>query len=366
MSRHRSPGRFRRAALVALALLALLAIAGWAALRLSPWPSVLAIRWAFDRGSAQASEAAEKHVPAGIQARTGLAYDPADPDATLDLYLPPAATGPTAPLPVVVWIHGGGFVSGRKEDLGNYARILAGRGFAVASIDYTLAPTARWPGPTRQANAALRWLRAQAQAPALGIDRSRVVLAGDSAGAQIAAELANAITSTAHARRIGIEPALPPGALAGTLLYCGPYDVALVRGDGPAAWFMRTVLWSYFGRRGGGNDAGTDAFSVVRHVTPAFPPTFLSAGNADPLLPHSRALAEALRAQGVRVQTLFFADDHLPALPHEYQFNLDSDAGQRALEETVAFLESLRERPVTGSTPRPAMTPAPAPAPPRR
>ena len=78
-----------------------------------------------------------------------------------------------------------------------------------------------------------RWLRAQV--PALGIDRSRVVLAVDSAGAQIAAELANAITSTAHARRIGIEPALPPAALAGTLLYCGPYDVALLRGDGPAA-----------------------------------------------------------------------------------------------------------------------------------
>jgi acetyl esterase/lipase len=364
MSRRRSPGRFRRAALATLALLALLAIAGWAALRVSPWPSVLAIRWAFDRGSAQASAALEKHVPAGIRARTGMTYDPADPDATLDLYLPPPATGPTAPLPVVVWIHGGGFVSGRKEDIGNYARILAGRGFAVASIDYTLAPTARWPGPTRQANAALRWLRVQA--PALGIDPERVVLAGDSAGAQIAAELANAITSADHARRIGIEPALPPGALAGTLLYCGPYDVALVRGDGPAAGFLRTVLWSYFGRRDGGDATETDAFSVARHVTPAFPPTFISAGNADPLLPHSRALAEALRAQGVRVHALFFADDHVPALPHEYQFNLDTGAGQRALEESVAFLESLGDRPATDGASAPAMTPAPTPAPPGR
>ena len=350
MTRLESRGRFRRWTLRILAVLLVLAVAGWAALRLSPWPSVLAIRWAFDRGSEQASAALEKHVPTGVEARTGLRYDDADPDATLDLYLPAGRTGP---LPVVAWIHGGGFVSGRKEDIGNYARILAGRGFAVASIDYTLAPTARWPAPTRQANAALGWLRTHAGE--LGIDPSRFVLAGDSAGAQIAAELANATTSPAHASRIGLAPALPADALAGALLYCGPYDVALIRGNGPAAGFLRTVLWSYFGNREA-TGPQTDAFSVSRHVTGAFPPAFISAGNGDPLTPHSQALAQALQQRGVRVQTLFFPQDHSPALPHEYQFDLDNAAGRQALEASVAFLESLRG-------PQPP-TPAPVAPPP--
>lgn len=335
MTRQRSTRRLRRWTLRVILVLMALVVAGWAALQLSPWPSVLAIRWAFDRGSAQASAALEKHLPADVTAHTGLRYDAADPDASLDLYLPADRDGP---LPVVAWIHGGGFVSGRKEDIGNYARILAGRGFAVASIDYTLAPTARWPGPTRQANTALGWLRDQAGV--LGIDPSRFVLAGDSAGAQIAAELANATTSPAHAQRIGVQPALPASALAGTLLYCGPYDVALIQGNSPTAGFLRTVLWSYFGSRDR-DDPRTDAFSVTGHVTGAFPPSFISAGNGDPLLPHSQALAQALRDRGVRVETLFFPDDYAPALPHEYQFNLDTAAGRQALDASVAFLQSL-------------------------
>lgn len=348
MAIRESRGRWRRWLLRGLLALLVLGLALWAAFRISPWPSVLLIRQVFDQGSAQASAALQKHVPADVEARLDLVYDPADPDARLDLYLPAAATRGDAPLPLVAWIHGGGFVSGRRQDIGNYARILAGRGFAVASIDYTLAPTARWPGPTRQANAALGWLHAHAGG--LGIDPSRFIVAGDSAGAQIAAELANATTSPAHARTLGITPALQPDQLAGALLYCGPYDTALIKGNGPTAGFLDTVLWSYFGNRDR-DDPRTDAFSVARHVTAAFPPAFISAGNADPLLPHSQALADALRARGVRVQTLFFADDHVPPLPHEYQFDLDTDAGRQALEASAAFLHSLShpvQRPPAG------------------
>lgn len=136
-------------------------------------------------------------------------------------------------------------MSGRRQDVAHYLKILAARGFVVANVDYSIAPGATWPTPTRQVNAALSYL--QAHADALNIDADRIVLAGDSAGAQIAAELANAITSPDHARRIGITPALAPRQLAGTLLFCGPYDAGLVQWDSPFAGFMRTVLWSYMG-----------------------------------------------------------------------------------------------------------------------
>jgi Esterase/lipase len=341
MATARQGGTGRRWALRVLLGLTVLGVGTWAAFQLSPWPSVLLIRWAFDKGAAEASDALRKHLPPGVTERRGLAYDAADPDARLDVYFPAQVQGSDQRLTTVVWIHGGGFVSGRRGDIANYLHVLAGRGFVVVNVDYTIAPKVTWPTPARQINAALAYL--QANAAELNIDAARIVLAGDSAGAQIAAEVANAITSPTHAERVGLVPALRPRQLAGTVLFCGPYDAALVQWDSPYAAFMRTVLWSYLGRKDFHEDPRLDAFSVARHVTPAFPPSFISAGNADPLEPHSRALAAALEAKGVRVDALFFPKDYTPALPHEYQFNLDSEAGSQAMERSVAFLQGLAQ-----------------------
>jgi acetyl esterase/lipase len=101
------------------------------------------------------------------------------------------------------------------------------------------------------------------------------------------------------------------------------------------------VLWAYLGEKEFEDDPRLDAFTVSRHVKAAFPPAFISVGNADPLAPQSYALAEALKARGATVDTLFFPADHAPPLNHEYQFNLDTDAGQLALERLVAFLDGL-------------------------
>ena len=337
-------GRWRRWALRLVLAMSVLGIGTWAAFQLSPWPSVLLIRWTFDRGAGEASDALRKHLPAGVTERRGLRYDDGDPDAVLDVYFPPKVQGGAERLTTVVWVHDGGFVSGRREDIANYLRILAARGFVVVNVDYTVAPQAVWPTPTRQFNRAMGYL--QAHADELNIDDTRFVLAGDSAGAQIAAELANVITSPVHAKRIGITPSIRPRQLAGALLYCGPYDADLVQWDSPFAGFMRTVLWSYMGRKDFRDDPRIDTFSIARHVTPAFPPAFVSAGNADPLEPHSRALVAALEKQGVRVDALFFQKDHAPALAHEYQFNLDSEAGRLAMDRSVAFLHGLPKRAV--------------------
>lgn len=345
MATARQGGTGRRWALRVLLGLTVLGVGTWAAFQLSPWPSVLLIRWAFDKGATEASDALRKHLPPGVTERRGLAYDAADPDALLDVYFPAQVQGSAQRLTTVVWIHGGGFVSGRRGDIANYLRILAARGFVVVNVDYAIAPGATWPTPARQINASLAYL--QAHAGELNIDADRIVLAGDSAGAQIAAEVANATTSPAHAERVGLVPALQPGQLAGTVLFCGPYDAGLVQWDSPFAAFMRTVLWSYLGRKDFHDDPRLDTFSVARHVTPAFPPSFISAGNADPLEPHSRALAAALEAKGVKVDALFFPKDYTPALPHEYQFNLDNEAGRQAMERSVAFLQGLAQAPAS-------------------
>jgi acetyl esterase/lipase len=185
-------------------------------------------------------------------------------------------------------------------------------------------------------NTALSYLVKHAKR--LHIDPTRFVLAGDSGGAHIAAQLANVVGVPSYAEALGIVPSISRSQLAGMILYCGPYDVRQVKLDGAFGSFLKTVLWSYSGSKDFMNDPHFVTASVIKHVTAEFPPTFISVGNADPLEPQSRAFAEAVAGLGVHVDSLFFPKDYTPALPHEYQFNLDTEAGQLALERSVKFL----------------------------
>lgn len=303
----------------------------------TPWPSVWLIRGVFDHGAEQASAKLEAKVPTTVEVETGLSYDPADRDAVFDIY---RGKGATASGPVIVWFHGGGFVSGRRGDVANYLKILAGRGFTVVNVDYTIAPEATYPEPIRQANKALAYLTANGRS--LGINVDRVVLAGDSAGAQIAAQTAAMLTNPPYAKALGLAAGARGTQLAGALLYCGVYDVTeMGSGGGILGWFVKSTAWAYSGQRDWRGVEQFKTMSVAPHVTPAFPPTFISAGNADPLAKQSLALSNALKQQGVAVETMFFAPDYQPPLGHEYQFDLDTAAGRQVLDDSVRWLLSL-------------------------
>ncbi|HET7801629.1 MAG TPA: alpha/beta hydrolase [Humibacillus xanthopallidus] len=312
------------------------AVAAAAAVRLSPWPAALAIRAVFDRGAARASAALAPHAPTDLVEVLGEAYAVADPDGRLDVFRPDR----TEPLPTVVWVHGGAFVSGSKDDVANYLRVLAGRGVTAVGVDYSIAPRKRYPTPVRQVAAALAHLVDHADR--LGVDPSRIVLAGDSAGAQIAAQVASLWTDPAYAARVGIDVDLPPSGLRGVVLFCGAFDFELSHGSTKlGAWLVDTALWSYLGTRDHRSHPASALASVPQNVTGAFPPAFVSAGNADPLLAHSLGLVAALDAVGAPHETLFFADDHEPRLGHEFQFDLDTEPGRLALDRAVAFIERV-------------------------
>jgi len=101
----------------------------------------------------------------------------------LDLYLP---AGP-APHPVVIWIHGGGWKYGDKAWM-LFMRKLTGQGFAVASVQYRLDGTAKYPAQNQDCLEAFRWITANAAAQ--GLDARNVFLAGASAGGHLAALVA--------------------------------------------------------------------------------------------------------------------------------------------------------------------------------
>jgi acetyl esterase len=173
----------KRVVLSIFAALLILGAGGYAFYKLSPWPSVWLIRHAFAKGDEAARADAAPFVPKSIQSERGLIYDPEVADGRFDVFMPSNSKGP---LPAIVWVHGGGFMAGSREGVGNYLQVLASRGYVGVAIDYTRAPTAKWPTPVRQTNAALAHILANAGK--FNIDPRHIFLMGDSAGSNIVAQ----------------------------------------------------------------------------------------------------------------------------------------------------------------------------------
>jgi acetyl esterase/lipase len=147
------------------------------------------------------------------------------------------------------------------------------------------------------------------------------------------------VTSPAYVREVGVGPTIEPGRLRGVALCCGPYDPSLADDSAPFDGFLTAVLWSYSGTRDWRANRYFATSAVPAHVTNAFPPAFVTVGNADPLAEHSRRMVAALMEHDVEVDALLYPPDHRPPLAHEYQFHLDGDDAQQALSRIVAFFE---------------------------
>jgi acetyl esterase/lipase len=312
-----------------------LGLAFYAWYTLSPWPSVLIIRHFFDQDAAKRNAALTKYVPPGIGAFYDRSYG-SNYDEYMDVFFPLDSVSGGQVLPAVVWLHGGAFIAGNKSDVDEYLQILAARGYVAVAVGYTLAPGAKYPTPVVQANQALAFIEANAKT--LHIDPERVVLAGDSAGAQIAAQVAEIVSSPTYAASMRMKPGIARKRLRGVILFCGVYDASLAKSDPKFRQFLSTVMWSYFGEKNLVHDRRLQEFSIYRYLTPEFPPAFVSAGNADPLEPQSRLMADAIAAEGVPVDAFFFTKQYRPALPHEYQFYLDLRAARKALNRISLFV----------------------------
>lgn len=312
-------------------------------LKLSTKMSAGAIKIVFEADAHKTLRKLEAHPPPkAVTSLTGLRYLQGEDSPLLDVHFPQDVTAGTR-LPVVIWIHGGAWLSGSREDAAPYFKHIAAAGYTVVAPDYSLAPDYRYPTQLHQLNQTLEYLHKNAAE--LHADTSRIVLAGDSAGAQLAAQLAAAGSNPKYASELGLPAAFTPGILRGIILHCGVFDLeamaALESDDSRIlSWGTNTMVLAY-----AGTDTPSDPvfrqMTIRHHVTSHFPSTWISGGNGDPLTDaHSKPLVAALRAQGVPVTTLFYPEGHEPRLPHEYQFNLDIEDGKKALASTLDFLRA--------------------------
>ncbi len=303
-------------------------------LLVSPRPTTLLVRRRFSSSGDRLKNNLDRHAPAGLVVLVDERYGEGD-DTLLDVVLPEAASGR---LPLVLWVHGGGWVGGAKEELRGYFKAIANMGFVVAGPRYSLAPEHQYPTPARQIMRALEYL--QSNAARLNIDPDRIAIGGDSAGAQIAAQIAALVTTAGYAEAVGVRPTINPSQLRGVVLACGPYDLSLAaRASSPAARRLtQAVMWAYSGTRHFMDDPRFASWSITQNVTAAFPPVLITVGNDDPLRPHSELLAAEFRRSGVELETLFWPDDYRPLLGHQYQFDLDIAAGRQFLDHMHDFL----------------------------
>jgi acetyl esterase/lipase len=312
----------RRAAHLGIAVVATLAVRFLARLKPQRWcPPAISLR--LFRLSSEASNAfttadLRRHVPeTGWSARTDLVYGPGRYQR-FDLAVPDTV----GPHPLVVWVHGGGWHFGDKAEVFPYAAKLAARGFAVAAVNYPLAPRVPYPAAPTAVDEAIAHLLAHAAD--YDLDPDRVVLAGDSVGAQIVSELA----------------ARNELRLRGLVLFCGIFvPQALDDSDRIFEAVLESAMWSVTRSRHWQSSAACASMTVLDQVTTDFPPTFLSAGKQDPLYRRQTPpMAQRLTELGVPLDEYYPGDETQPCF-HEYQFWLGTPAGAEAFERMVAFLD---------------------------
>lgn len=248
----------------------------------------------------------------------------------LDMYLP-AAAGAKQDLPVVVFVHGGGWRSGYRSEFVPMALRLARNGYASVTVSYRLAGEAMYPAAVHDVRAAVRWVREHAGE--YGLDPRRIALAGGSAGGQIAS-LAGV---TAHLNQFD------PGA-AGSDVSSAVQAVVNIDGlsdftseaarayeDDPSKPVSAAGYW--FGGRYAEKAALWREASPIQYVNSSMPP-MLFIGSAQPRFAVGREQMVEKMAQ-VRVPSQVVV---LPDTPHS--FWLFDPWLQPTVDVTVAFLNA--------------------------
>lgn len=280
---------------------------------------------------------------------------PGGQDLLLDLYRPTQGAGR---LPVIVYLHGGGWAAGTRKVGPDFTKFFAQDGFAMASIEYRLTPSIIFPANAEDVKTAIRWLKANAESH--GLDAQRIGLWGGSAGGHLAAvaglapggtfEGAGNLEQSSKVRCVltaygptafnvmdaqtAQEKATlqaPHPALVRTAPQVRPAGMATTHDDpsSPESRLIGAPIQSAPDR--------TKAANPLTYVGKDSPPFLIMHGMADPSVPYHQSilLHEALAAAGAKT-TLRLID----ALPHAFfdRSDLDEIAGPFKMQVRRAAL----------------------------
>jgi acetyl esterase/lipase len=237
-------------------------------------------------------------VPEGVKVERDLEYGPHGERNKLDLYLPEKEVD--HPLPLVIWIHGGGWEAGNKDNplgLG-----LLKKGYALASINYRLSQTAKFPAQIEDCKAAVRYLRANAKK--YNLDADHIGVFGASAGGHLVALLG----TTGDVKELegdGSNKEVSSRVQA-VVDFFGPTDMLKMKAQADAnsvldADSATSAVGKLFGGPVQEHKELAEKANPIHYITKDAAPFLIMHGDKDNLVPlaQSRILDEALKKAGV-------------------------------------------------------------------
>ena len=222
-------------------------------------------------------------LPTGVTEYRNISYGSHGTDSLLDVYLP---EGTAQALPTIVSIHGGGYIYGTKEIYRRYGMDMAKRGFAFVNFNYRRAPRWKFPTPLADTNAVMEWILQNAHR--YHLDPDRIILLGDSAGAQLTSQYAAMQTNPEYGTLFGLKLAKVKICAIG--LFCGLYDLKRM-GTAP----RRGMHKDYLGKL----PKDDPRFLSLEAVTENYPPAFIATGTKDFLRDLAQPMHDFLISKGV-------------------------------------------------------------------
>ena len=260
-------------------------------------------------------------LPDGVREFRDISYGPYGENSLLDVYIP---QGTDKPLPTIVSIHGGGYVYGSKEIYRRYGMDMAKRGFAFVNFNYRLAPKWKFPVPLADTNAVLHWVAKNADY--YHLDPDRIILLGDSAGAQLTSQYAAIFHDPEYAALFPLK--LPKVRICCLGLFCGMYDLSA-----RAAEKRKGMFRDYLGRL----PAGDPRFRVLENIGGNYPPAFLATSCADFLRPNAQPMWAFLREKGIDAQWKCYGTEADETVGHVFHVNIALPEAKQCNDDAVAF-----------------------------
>ena len=261
-------------------------------------------------------------LPEGITECRNISYGSHGNDNLLDVYYP---KGTAQALPTIVSIHGGGYVYGSKEIYRRYGMDMARRGFAFVNFNYRLAPKWKFPTPLADTNAVMQWV--VKNAARYHLDPQRIILLGDSAGAQLTSQYAAIMTNPGYASHFDLN--LPDIRIRAVGLNCGMYDLA-ARAASPRKGIMRDYLDKSL-------QDSDPRLQVLDAITGAFPPAFLTTACQDFLRDQAQPMYRFLREKGIEAQWKCYGREGDKTVGHVFHVNIRLPEAVQCNDDAAAF-----------------------------
>ena len=214
---------------------------------------------------------------------------------SLDIYRP---KGNDDYLPVIVSVHGGGWVYGDKERYQYYCMSLVQHGFAVVNYTYRVAPESKFPASIEDTNTVFQWILDHNETYKL--DTNNIFGVGDSAGGHILGLYANILTNTNYRKQFNLD--IPQNLqLNAIALNC---SVSEIRTE-LEMFLMKELLPEK------GTEKEFDTLNVAKYITSDFPPSFIMTCSKDFLKKDASLLSKSLMKQNVPFQFHFFGTNEI-------------------------------------------------------